>query len=174
MPRDWIKRAALVAAVLFAIVAWHEWRYAQDHPHAYGPANYIVLAAIGGVVLAAAVFSLAVELVRLDQLFNADHASSKAADLERVAQDPGSEEESGPKVVVLPQLGSGMERGTIVKWLKSEGERVEKGEPLYELDTDKVTQEVEAETSGIVLHILVQSGEVAVGSALAVIGKGRG
>src|SRR5206468_2235795 len=47
--------------------------------------------------------------------------------------------------VKLPRLGQGMESGTIVKWLKSEGEKVEKGEALYELDTEKVTQEVEAE-----------------------------
>ena len=47
--------------------------------------------------------------------------------------------------VKLPRLGQGMEAGTIVRWLKSEGDTVQKGEPLYELDTDKVTQEVEAE-----------------------------
>ena len=47
--------------------------------------------------------------------------------------------------VKLPRLGQGMESGTIVKWLKGEGEPVKKREPLYELDTDKVTQEVEAE-----------------------------
>ena len=47
--------------------------------------------------------------------------------------------------VKLPRLGQGMESGTVVRWLKQEGERVEKGEPLYELDTEKVTQEVEAE-----------------------------
>ena len=41
--------------------------------------------------------------------------------------------------VKLPRLGQGMESGTIVKWLKSEGEPVAKGEALYELDTDKVT-----------------------------------
>ena len=49
--------------------------------------------------------------------------------------------------VKLPRLGQGMESGTIVRWLKAEGDAVEKGEPLYELDTDKVTQEVEAEAS---------------------------
>ena len=49
--------------------------------------------------------------------------------------------------VKLPRLGQGMESGTIVRWLKGEGDAVEKGEPLYELDTDKVTQEVEAEAS---------------------------
>ena len=55
--------------------------------------------------------------------------------------------------VKLPRLGQGMESGTIVKWLKSEGEAVQKGEPLYELDTDKVTQEVEADASGVTLSV---------------------
>jgi pyruvate dehydrogenase E2 component (dihydrolipoamide acetyltransferase) len=73
--------------------------------------------------------------------------------------------------IKLPRLGQGMESGTIVKWLKSEGERVEKGEPLYELDTDKVTQEVEADASGVLLRIAVQEGEVPVGRTIAVIGE---
>jgi pyruvate dehydrogenase E2 component (dihydrolipoamide acetyltransferase) len=72
--------------------------------------------------------------------------------------------------VKLPRLGQGMESGTIVKWLKSEGEPVEKGEPLYELDTDKVTQEVEAEASGVLLRIAVAEGEVPVGRTIAFIG----
>jgi pyruvate dehydrogenase E2 component (dihydrolipoamide acetyltransferase) len=73
--------------------------------------------------------------------------------------------------VKLPRLGQGMESGTIVKWLKSEGDRVEKGEPLYELDTDKVTQEVEAEAAGVLLRIAVAEGEVPVGQTIAVIGE---
>jgi len=73
--------------------------------------------------------------------------------------------------VKLPRLGQGMESGTIVKWLKSEGERVEKGDPLYELDTDKVTQEVEAEASGVLLKIAIPEGEVPVGRTIAVIGE---
>jgi pyruvate dehydrogenase E2 component (dihydrolipoyllysine-residue acetyltransferase) len=73
--------------------------------------------------------------------------------------------------VKLPRLGQGMESGTIVKWLKAEGDQVEKGEPLYELDTDKVTQEVEAEASGLLLKIAVQEGEVPVGETIAVIGE---
>jgi pyruvate dehydrogenase E2 component (dihydrolipoamide acetyltransferase) len=73
--------------------------------------------------------------------------------------------------VKLPRLGQGMEAGTIVKWLKSEGERVEKGEPLFEVDTDKATQEVEAEASGVLLKIAVESGEVPVGQTIAVIGE---
>jgi pyruvate/2-oxoglutarate dehydrogenase complex dihydrolipoamide acyltransferase (E2) component len=72
--------------------------------------------------------------------------------------------------VKLPRLGQGMEAGTIVKWLKSEGEAVEKGEPLYELDTDKVTQEVEAEASGVLLKIAVDAGEVPVGQTIGFIG----
>src|SRR6058998_3295309 len=73
--------------------------------------------------------------------------------------------------VKLPRLGQGMESGTIVKWLKSEGEKVEKGEPLYELDTDKVTQEVEADASGVLLKIAISEGEVEVGRTIAVIGE---
>jgi pyruvate dehydrogenase E2 component (dihydrolipoamide acetyltransferase) len=73
--------------------------------------------------------------------------------------------------VILPRLGQGMESGTIVRWLKSEGDQVKKGEPLYELDTDKVTQEVEAEADGVLLKILVSEGEVAVGKTVAVIGE---
>jgi len=73
--------------------------------------------------------------------------------------------------VKLPRLGQGMESGTIVRWLKSEGEQVAKGEPLYELDTDKVTQEVEAEASGVLLKIAIPEGEVEVGRTIAFIGK---
>jgi pyruvate dehydrogenase E2 component (dihydrolipoamide acetyltransferase) len=73
--------------------------------------------------------------------------------------------------IKLPRLGQGMESGTIVKWLKSEGDEVQKGEPLYELDTDKVTQEVEADASGVLLKIAVAEGEVEVGKTIAVIGE---
>jgi pyruvate dehydrogenase E2 component (dihydrolipoamide acetyltransferase) len=74
--------------------------------------------------------------------------------------------------VTLPRLGQGMEAGTIVRWLKAEGDKVEKGEPLYELDTEKVTQEVEADASGILLKILASEGdEIEVGKAIAVIGE---
>jgi pyruvate dehydrogenase E2 component (dihydrolipoamide acetyltransferase) len=73
--------------------------------------------------------------------------------------------------VKLPRLGQGMESGTIVKWLKSEGDAVEKGEALYELDTDKVTQEVEAEASGVLLKIAVREGEVEVGRTIGFIGN---
>jgi pyruvate dehydrogenase E2 component (dihydrolipoamide acetyltransferase) len=74
--------------------------------------------------------------------------------------------------VSLPRLGQGMESGTIVRWLKQEGDKVEKGEALYELDTEKVTQEVEADASGTLLKILAGEGEeIAVGKRIAVIGE---
>jgi pyruvate dehydrogenase E2 component (dihydrolipoamide acetyltransferase) len=74
--------------------------------------------------------------------------------------------------VTLPRLGQGMESGTIVKWLKAEGDQVEKGEPLYELDTEKVTQEVESDASGVLLKILAGEGEeIEVGKPVAVIGE---
>jgi len=76
--------------------------------------------------------------------------------------------------VKLPRLGQGMESGTIVRWLKAEGDSVRKSEPLYELDTDKVTQEVESDIDGVLLKILVAEGEVEVGSTIALIDGGDG
>jgi pyruvate dehydrogenase E2 component (dihydrolipoamide acetyltransferase) len=73
--------------------------------------------------------------------------------------------------VTLPRLGQGMETGTIVRWLKQVGDPVAKGDPLYEVDTEKVTQEVEAEAEGVLLGILADPGaEVEVGKPIAVIG----
>ena len=77
--------------------------------------------------------------------------------------------ESVPVDVTLPRLGQGMESGTIVRWLKAEGDRVGRGEPLYELDTEKVTQEVEAEVAGVLVRIIVREGDVEVGVPVAVI-----
>jgi pyruvate dehydrogenase E2 component (dihydrolipoamide acetyltransferase) len=71
--------------------------------------------------------------------------------------------------VKLPRLGQGMESGVIVRWLKSEGDTVAKGEPLYELDTDKVTQEVESDLDGVLTKIVVPEGDVEVGATIAVI-----
>jgi pyruvate dehydrogenase E2 component (dihydrolipoamide acetyltransferase) len=73
--------------------------------------------------------------------------------------------------VKLPRLGQGMEAGTINKWLKNEGDRVAKGEPLFEVDTDKVTQEVESDFEGVLLKIVLPSGEAPVGQTIAFIGK---
>jgi pyruvate dehydrogenase E2 component (dihydrolipoamide acetyltransferase) len=64
-----------------------------------------------------------------------------------------------------------MEAGTITKWLKSPGDTVAKGEPLFEIDTDKVTQEVESDYAGVLLKITLESGEAPVGQTIAYIGK---
>jgi len=73
--------------------------------------------------------------------------------------------------ITLPRLGQGMESGVIVRWLKAEGDAVIKGEPLYELDTEKVTQEVEADADGVLLKILHHEGaDVPVGETIAMIG----
>src|SRR5581483_482714 len=73
--------------------------------------------------------------------------------------------------VKLPRLGQGMESGTVNKWLKSEGDQVAKGEPLFEVDTDKVTQEVESDFDGVLLKIVLSSGEAPVGQTIAWIGQ---
>ncbi|HHY70986.1 MAG TPA: 2-oxo acid dehydrogenase subunit E2 [Thermoanaerobacterales bacterium] len=73
-------------------------------------------------------------------------------------------------IVKMPKLGTTMTEGTIVKWLKNEGDPVKQGEIYVEIQTDKVNIEDEAETSGIFKKILVQEGEVApVGQPIAII-----
>ena len=72
--------------------------------------------------------------------------------------------------VVMPQMGVCVTEGTILKWLKQEGETIEADEPLLEISTDKVDTEVPSPGSGVVQQILVPEGEtVAVGTRLAVI-----
>jgi pyruvate dehydrogenase E2 component (dihydrolipoamide acetyltransferase) len=74
--------------------------------------------------------------------------------------------------VVLPKLGLTQDEGTIVRWIKSEGSPVTKGEPLFEVLTDKATIEVEAPASGVLLRILVPEGATAaVATPIAVIGQ---
>ena len=101
-----------------------------------------------------------------------DGAVGRPARRRRARRDPpdGGAELAMATEVKLPRLGQGMESGTIVRWLKTEGDAVAKGEPLYELDTDKVTQEVEAESDGVLLKIVVADGEVDVGTTVGIIG----
>jgi 2-oxoglutarate dehydrogenase E2 component (dihydrolipoamide succinyltransferase) len=73
----------------------------------------------------------------------------------------------------MPQLGETVVEGTIVKWLKSEGDSVERDEPLFEISTDKVDTEVPSPMAGVLKEIKVQEGEtVEVGTELAVIDEG--
>jgi pyruvate dehydrogenase E2 component (dihydrolipoamide acetyltransferase) len=70
-------------------------------------------------------------------------------------------------VVVMPRLSDAMEEGTVVSWLKEDGDLVEAGEDLVEIETDKATMPYQAETAGV-LHKLVQEGEtVSLGAPLA-------
>jgi pyruvate dehydrogenase E2 component (dihydrolipoyllysine-residue acetyltransferase) len=72
--------------------------------------------------------------------------------------------------VQMPQLGETIIEGTILKWLKSEGDAIERDEPLFEISTDKVDTEVPSPVSGTVSKILVQEGQtVPVGTELAEI-----
>src|SRR4051794_22075215 len=72
--------------------------------------------------------------------------------------------------ITMPQLGETVTEGTITRWAKQVGERVEEDEVLFEVSTDKVDSEVPAPTSGFVTEILVPEGEtVEVGAKLAVI-----
>ncbi|MGD0611990.1 MAG: dihydrolipoamide acetyltransferase family protein [Anaerolineales bacterium] len=77
-----------------------------------------------------------------------------------------------PTKVVMPQLGESVVEGTVVKWLKAQGERVEDLESLLEVETDKVVSEIPSPAAGVVLAILVPEGTtVKAGTAIAWIGQ---
>jgi pyruvate dehydrogenase E2 component (dihydrolipoamide acetyltransferase) len=72
----------------------------------------------------------------------------------------------------MPQMGLTMEAGTVLKWLKQAGDRVEKDEPLMEIQTDKVSLEVTSDVEGTLLGIVVEAGkEVPVGTVVAWVGQ---
>ena len=76
--------------------------------------------------------------------------------------------------IKMPQLGLTMEEGTVERWLKAEGDPVKAGEPLLEITTDKLTNEVAAETDGVLLKIVAQEGaDVPVKGLLGYIGPAR-
>src|SRR3954470_22346214 len=77
--------------------------------------------------------------------------------------------------VTLPALGESVTEGTVTRWLKAEGERVEADEPLLEVSTDKVDTEIPSPAAGVLESIKVSEDEtVEVGTELAVIGDGGG
>ena len=77
--------------------------------------------------------------------------------------------------ITMPQLGETVTEGTITRWAKKVGERVEEDEVLFEVSTDKVDSEVPSPAAGVLSEILVQEGETAdVGAKLAVIDDGAG
>jgi pyruvate dehydrogenase E2 component (dihydrolipoamide acetyltransferase) len=72
--------------------------------------------------------------------------------------------------VIMPALGVAQQTGTLLKWLKAEGQSVTKGEPLMEIETDKATVEIEAAASGILARVAAKAGdEVPVGQTIALI-----
>ncbi len=76
--------------------------------------------------------------------------------------------------VIMPKMGDAMEEGTLLKWLKSEGDEVEEGDPIAEIETDKVSMEIEAEDSGTLAQLIAEEGqEVPIGEAIAFI-QGEG
>ena len=77
--------------------------------------------------------------------------------------------------VSLPALGESVTEGTVTRWLKKVGDRVEVDEPLLEVSTDKVDTEIPSPVAGVIEAILVQEDEtVEVGTALVTIGDGSG
>jgi pyruvate dehydrogenase E2 component (dihydrolipoamide acetyltransferase) len=75
----------------------------------------------------------------------------------------------------MPRLSDTMEEGTIAEWLKKEGDKVEKGDVLLEIETDKATMTQESYEAGVLEKILVQAGQtVPIGTVIAIVGKGDG
>ena len=76
-----------------------------------------------------------------------------------------------PEEITMPKLSDTMEEGTVLKWFKNEGDYIQQGDALFEVETDKAVMEVESFVSGVLSNILVQEGEkVPVGTPIAIIG----
>jgi pyruvate dehydrogenase E2 component (dihydrolipoamide acetyltransferase) len=74
--------------------------------------------------------------------------------------------------VTMPQMGADMVEGTLVRWLKQVGDRVERGEAIAEIETDKATVELEAFQSGTILKLVASEGDIVpVGDVIAVLGE---
>jgi 2-oxoglutarate dehydrogenase E2 component (dihydrolipoamide succinyltransferase) len=77
--------------------------------------------------------------------------------------------------VIMPQMGESIFEGTLTKWLKKKGDRVERDEPLFEISTDKVDSEIPSPAAGVLQDVLVQEGQtVEINTVVAVIGDGSG
>src|SRR5437588_3937562 len=78
-----------------------------------------------------------------------------------------------PFEVTMPQQSDTMTEGTVVKWLKKEGEKVKAGDVIAEIETDKATMEIESFESGTMAAILVrEGGKAPVGEPIAVLATG--
>src|ERR1700691_2576047 len=75
--------------------------------------------------------------------------------------------------VVMPQMGESIVEGTLTKWLKKPGDKVERDEPLFEISTDKVDTEIPSPSAGTLGELLVQEGQtVQVNAVVARISEG--
>src|SRR3954462_8706619 len=75
--------------------------------------------------------------------------------------------------VVMPQMGESIAEGTIVRWIKKVGDKVDRDEPLFEISTDKVDAEIPSPAAGVISEIRVKEGEtVAINTVVAIIGSG--
>lgn len=75
------------------------------------------------------------------------------------------------EVIRMPRMSDTMEEGNIVSWLKKEGDKVEIGDTLAEVETDKATMELDSPEEGVLLHIAVKEGPIAINGVIAVVGK---
>src|SRR3954447_21454813 len=77
--------------------------------------------------------------------------------------------------VVMPQMGESIVEGTLTKWLKKPGERVERDEPLFEISTDKVDTEIPSPAAGTLAEVLIEEGKtVGINTVVARIDEGGG
>ncbi|HEY1493629.1 MAG TPA: biotin/lipoyl-containing protein, partial [Candidatus Solibacter sp.] len=75
--------------------------------------------------------------------------------------------------VVMPQMGESIVEGTLTKWLKKPGERIERDEPLFEISTDKVDTEIPSPAAGTLAEVLVEEGKtVGINTVVARISEG--
>jgi pyruvate dehydrogenase E2 component (dihydrolipoamide acetyltransferase) len=97
---------------------------------------------------------------------------NKKEDSENESDEEASQElPEGVEVITMPRLSDTMEEGTVASWLKKEGDKVEEGDILAEIETDKATMEFESFYTGTLLKIGIQEGETAkVDALLAIIG----
>jgi len=95
---------------------------------------------------------------------------------EKPAAAPTPAPAAGPATeVVMPQMGESIFEGTITKWLKQVGDKVERDEPLFEISTDKVDAEIPSPAAGVLSEIKVQAGNtVQINTVVAVIGGAAG
>src|ERR1700721_1449003 len=80
-----------------------------------------------------------------------------------------------PTDVIMPQMGESIFEGTITKWLKKQGDTVQRDEPLFEISTDKVDAEIPSPASGILTEVKIAEGNtVQINTVVGVIGDAEG